>query len=122
MLEKSTSVSPHDDGTYSARAYFTVQGESVSLRCVSAAKAAVVAFIDYIDNLFRNDSTKTDWSLEDIVSNARQNIMNRFSLSEDEMTVTYIDQFDNTHVVEISVDRWGLRFASRQILLTEAQM
>jgi hypothetical protein len=112
-LERTTKARLQDDRTYIARADFIVQGQSVSIRCRSAVQAAVDAFVDFIHWIFRNGVMRIDWTLEDIVNNARQNIMNRFNLSADQLTVTYIDQFDKTHVVEISLDRSELRFASR---------
>ncbi len=111
-LEGTTKVL-QDARTYTAKADFIVQGQRVSIRCRSAVQAAVDAFVDFINRIFRNGATRTDWTLDEIVSSARQNIMNRFNLSEAQLTVTYIDQFDRTHVVEISLDRSELRFASR---------
>jgi hypothetical protein len=93
-------VTPGDDGnTYSARAYFTVNGENVAIRCVSKTRAAVVAFHEYVKQLFTADGSTADLSLDTIVTGARRDIAKRPGLSDAEITLTYIDQFNDTHVL-----------------------
>jgi hypothetical protein len=99
-LLRTTAVTPWDDGnTYSASAYFTVNGENVAIRCVSKTRAAVVAFHEHIRQLFTSDSSTTYLSLDMIVAGARTDIAKRPDLSDADITLTYIDQFSETHVL-----------------------
>jgi hypothetical protein len=98
--------------TYSVRAFFTVDGQSVAIRCVSWNRAVVVAFLEYITRTFK-DNRSADLSLEMIVAGARQDIGHRQDLSDAEITLQYFDQFDKTHVVQIPRHPAGLIFATR---------
>jgi hypothetical protein len=113
ILADITRVTAWDDGkTYSVKAFFNIQGESVALRCSSTVKAAVEAFLEYIKTIFQNDSS-TDRSLEMIVADAHRYLRDVRGFSDDQITFTYIDQFIETHVVQVSRHRLELTLASR---------
>ena len=111
ILKETTRVTVWDDGeTYSVRALFTVQGESVGIRCISTVRAVVEAFLEYINRIFRNNSS-IDRSLETIVADAHRDLRGH-GFSDDDITLNYIAQFNETHVVQISRDQSGLMLAA----------
>jgi hypothetical protein len=110
-LTKTTAVRYSKAGKYSARAHFSVQGENVAIRCVSPVRAVVDAFLEYIKS-FLGIGLPAEWSLEQIVSRARQDLRNR-GFSDADITLTYINQFKETHVVEIERHKFQRMVASR---------
>jgi hypothetical protein len=111
-LTKTTAVRYSEHGKYSAQARFSVQGENVAIRCVSNVRAVVDAFLEYIKSIFLGNGLSADWSLEQIVSRARQDLRNR-GFSDADITLTYINQFNETHVVEIERHKFQPMVASR---------
>jgi hypothetical protein len=111
-LKKSTTVRVRDDGTYSAKAFFTVQGQDVAIRCISTVRAVVVAFLEYINFLFSGGGSTADWSLDQIARGAQRDLRNR-GFSDNDITLNYINQFNETHVVQISRLRFELTLASK---------
>lgn len=101
-----------DDENYSARARFLVQGQNAAIHCVSSVKAIVVAFLEYINRVFQSNSS-VDRSLETIASDARRNLRDVHSFSDDQITLYYIDQFGNSHVAQISRRQLEIMLASR---------
>jgi hypothetical protein len=116
-LKETTRVTTSKDEegeTYSVRAFFTVRGENVAIRCISTVRAAVAAFLKYINRLFGATSDhRVDMSLEMIVEQARKDIRDRQGLSSVEVTLTYIDQFDEAHIVRVQRNQLGLMLARR---------
>ncbi len=111
-LNQSTRVQPTSSGDYSAKAFFSVQGQSVVIECISAVQTAVAAFIQYINGIFQGDGSTANWSLDKIVEGARRDLRNH-GFSDHDITLNYIDQFNDTHIVQISRQRFELMLASK---------
>jgi hypothetical protein len=111
-LTSTSRVTTWDDGNYAAGAYFSVQDESVRIQCVSTVRAVVVAFLEYIRSLFSDDGASASSSLDQIARDAHRYLRNH-GFSDGDITLNYIDQFNKTHVVQISRRKLEIMLASR---------
>jgi hypothetical protein len=111
-LKQTSAIRRNSAGDYFSRAFFSVHDQGATIECISSVRAATVAFVEYIKRIFK-DKRSADLSLEMIVAGARQFIGNRQGLSDAEITLHYIDQFGETHVVQIPRHQAGLMFAIR---------
>lgn len=113
-LTSTTGIAVTSEGHHSASASFSVRNQKVTIQCVSPFRAVVARFLEFINELFRKGSVgEISMSLETIVKQARQDIRARQNLNSTGLTLQYIDQFGETHVVQISPAESGLMLVTR---------
>jgi hypothetical protein len=100
-FDRTTEITQGKEGHFSGRALFSVQDQSVTIACTSKVRAATVAFLESINSICANNPS-ADLSLARIVERAREDLRKQPGLSGAEVEVQYIDQFGETHLVQIS--------------------
>ena|ERR1043166_3290263 len=113
QLETTTEVFRDSDGDWAFKANFIVNGRRIILYVYSRVRAAAVACRDYLNNNLFATYSERSLSLEDVVANARQDISERQGLSDSQISVLYIDEFGDTHVVQISLGRIDVALAAK---------
>jgi hypothetical protein len=111
-LDRTTEITQGKDGHFSGRAFFSVRDRRVAITCTSKDRAATVAFFESINSIFASNPS-ADLSLAKIVERAREDLRKQPGLSGAEVEVQYIDQFGETHVVQVSRSRPTAMLASR---------
>ena len=111
-LDRTTEITQGKDGHFSGRALFSVQDRRVAITCASKDRAAAVAFFESINSIFASNRS-ADLSLAKIVERAREDLRKQPGMSGAEVEVQYIDQFGETHVVQVSRSRPTAMLASR---------
>jgi hypothetical protein len=111
-LDLTMEITQGKDGAFSGGAFFSVKDRRVTIICTTTERAAAAAFLESINTIFATKRS-ADLSLANIVERAREDLRKQPGLASAKIEVQYIDQFGDTHVVQISHGRSPAILANR---------